>query len=132
FMVPLGCPRVCNIIGMDKLFSIPFFGPYLAFVGALPIRRQSADLGAIKTAIRLLRDGRMIMMFPEGTRTKLGALNKMHEGFILLARKTNASIIPFSVDGNYEAWPSSQPLPMPLRQVRVRYHQPIRPAEYAA
>jgi 1-acyl-sn-glycerol-3-phosphate acyltransferase len=66
---------------------------------AFPVRRFEADLGAMLHAERLLRQGRVLGMFPEGTRSRTGRLGEPHPGTALIALRTGAPVLPCAITG---------------------------------
>ncbi len=70
--------------------------------GSFPVRRGEADMQAIKHAFKLLRAGHAILMAPEGTRAKVGGLQKAHEGAGLIASRVGAPILPVALWGGRE------------------------------
>src|SRR5687768_790767 len=83
--------KIENDRGLWKLF--------IPMVGAFTVRRGTADRQALRTAERVLEQGRLLCLFPEGTRSDSGALGTAHGGAALLALKTGAPIIPVALTG---------------------------------
>ena len=122
-------PRAVHFMARDSLFANPIFGRLIAAVNAFPVRRNTADLGAIKEAMRRLKQGRLLLMFPEGTRTPDGRIQPLLPGMFAIAKKTEVPIVPVLIDGVFKAWPRHQFLPVP-GDVIVEYDKPISPAEF--
>lgn len=129
--VGCGVRRHLFFLARRTLFDPPLFGPLIRAVNAVPVDRDGSALGGIKESLRLLKQGEGLVIFPEGTRTPDGRLQTMRSGFVALARKTGATIVPASIVGAFEAWPRKRRFPRPHR-VRVHYGPPIRPEEFAA
>ncbi len=81
-----------------KNFVIAFL---LRKVGAFPVKRENADYTAIKRAYRLLKEGQVLGLFPEGSRSKSGRLQKAYNGAALIAVRSGVPIIPVAVVGPY-------------------------------
>lgn len=126
--VPLA--RECDFMARDTLFRNKAFAKLITSLNAFPVRRGEADIGAIKESLRRLKRGRLIVMFPEGTRTEDGRIGTILPGLDALARKTNVPIIPVLIDGLFQVWPRTNPLPRP-GNVIIEYDKSITPAEYA-
>ncbi|HHY35251.1 MAG TPA: 1-acyl-sn-glycerol-3-phosphate acyltransferase [Firmicutes bacterium] len=98
--VILGCllKRPVRFMAKRELFSYPIFGTLLRWLGAFPVDRGKADVGAIREGLKVLEAGEVLGIFPEGTRqrdrTRLGA---PHPGAALLALKTHAPIVPVAI-----------------------------------
>ena len=119
--------RPLNPMARDTLFRNPAFSWLIRSLYAFPVRRGSADLGAMKEAVRRLREGRIVLVFPEGTRTRDGSIGKLHAGVILMARRAGVPVLPMVIEGAYKCWPRGRLLPS-LHEVCVAYGRPI-PAE---
>ena len=78
----------------------PFFRWLLTGVGAIPLHRGTADLSAIRQALRHLKQGDILTIAPEGTRSKHGRLQRGHAGSVLLALHSGAPIQPIVCYGN--------------------------------
>lgn len=124
-------PRECHFMGRDSLFRNPAFGWLIRSLNCFPIKRDTADIGAIKETLRRLRDGNVVVAFPEGTRSTDGAVGPLHAGVILIAKKARVPIVPAAITGAYEMWPRDRALPAPGR-IYVGYADPISPEELAA
>ena len=78
--------------------------------------------------MRRLKWGEMVLVFPEGTRTRDGEIGPFRPGFTALASRSGAAILPVAVDGAYAAWPRDQKFPG-LGRIWVRYGPPLLPEE---
>jgi 1-acyl-sn-glycerol-3-phosphate acyltransferase len=103
---PLGIPlyprRMLRFMAKSELFN-PILKPILVGGGAFPVRRGEADLEAISRAVELVRDGEIVVMFPEGTRRKKG-LRKRHQarahtGAARIALAADAPLVPAAIKG---------------------------------
>jgi len=84
---------------------VPVFGALIRKVYAFPVKRGGADTGATKEAIRLLRGGELMVMFPEGTRSRDGKLQELNLGAALLASRAGVPILPTAVYGTDRVLP---------------------------
>ena len=82
-----------------------------------------------ETVARLQR-GEVVLVFPEGTRTKDGRIRRLQRGVELLARRGRAPIVPVVIDGAFEAWPRHRRWPG-LGTIRVLFGPALRPEELA-
>ncbi len=128
FVDPLFCGnwvgRQVTFMARDSLFRNRFFGAILRSVNAIPVKREEADVGAMKVIIGRLKEGRVVCLFPEGTRTEDGRINELKAGFGLLARRGGAAIVPVVVDGAFECWPRDKKLFKFGSGVTVHYGPP--------
>ena len=108
-----GILRVFHPMARESLFRFAPFRWLIRSLYAFPVRRGTADLTAVKEALRLLRDGAVVLMFPEGTRTRDGSIGPMHGGPATIAARAGVPIVPMVIDGAFEAWPRTRRLPRP-------------------
>ena len=116
--------RSMNFMARHTLFRIPGFRHLIASLNTFPVRRGTADTGAIKEAMRRLKAGEQVVIFAEGTRTLDGRIRPFLPGVALLARRAAKWTVPVLIDGAFESWPRTQALPSPGNIV-VRYAEPI-------
>ena len=91
-------------VKLDKSSLTSFF---LKTVNYIPIHPNKADRNAIKTALKWLKDGNSIVIFPEGTRSRTGAMIQAKKGFVLLAKLANVPIVPIALEGTEKLLPIS-------------------------
>ncbi len=125
-LATLALPRECDYMARDTLFANRFFRFLIESLNAFPVRRGEADVGALKETLRRLKAGRLITIFPEGTRTEDGRVGPFLPGAGSIARKAKAPVIPTLIEGAFEAWPRHRRFPGPGR-VTVCYGEPIYP-----
>jgi 1-acyl-sn-glycerol-3-phosphate acyltransferase len=87
------------------LFDHPLAGKILRQWQAIPVDRDKPDTASLKATIRLLKSGKKILMFPEGTRSHDGKLQKAEPGVGLFLAKTGAPVLPVRLYGTFEAYP---------------------------
>lgn len=116
--------RPMSYMARDTLFRMPGFKHLIAALNAFPVRRGTADTGAMKEAMRRLRAGGQVVIFAEGTRTEDGRIASFLPGVALLAQRSAEWTVPVVIDGAYEAWPRTQKLPSP-GSIVVQYAEPI-------
>ncbi len=83
-----------RIMAKKQLFSIPVVGAFVRKMGAFPVDRGNSDIGAIKTAIKTLRNGCNLLIFPEGTRVKQPGEVKAKGGAATIAIRSGVKMIP--------------------------------------
>ena len=127
-LVGMGVPRRMNYLARDTLFGFAPFRWLISSLDAIPIDRDGMGLGGIKESLRRLKRGEMVLVFPEGTRSRDGEIAAFRPGFTALASRSGAAILPVAVDGAYAAWPRDQKFPG-LGRIRVRYGSPLLPEE---
>ncbi len=102
---PLGVPlwpRQLHFMAKSELFN-PILGPFLRAGGAFPVRRGEHDAQAIETAVRLCREGKIVAMFPEGTRRSKGLVKKFEHrprtGAARIALAAQVPLVPAAIKG---------------------------------
>lgn len=128
-LLSLGLPRETHHMARDTLFNHPGFGAFIRYWNAFPVKRGAADLGAIRESVKRLREGAVLIVYPEGTRTRDGRIGPMHAGMMLIARRAGVPIVPALVCGAYQVWPREARWPV-IRPVLAAYGAPIPPAVY--
>jgi 1-acyl-sn-glycerol-3-phosphate acyltransferase len=123
-LIGLVLPRRVYFMAWDKLFTVPVLGAVIRHFGAFPVRLGTRDPNAFAAALEVLESGRALGIFPEAGRSKAGVMNPLKTGAVRLAIAANAPIIPVTITGAYDAWPSSRLVPFP-RKITVKYHRPI-------
>jgi 1-acyl-sn-glycerol-3-phosphate acyltransferase len=100
----VGCalPRELTFMAKKELFEIPLFDKLISALGAYPIDRSRGDVGAIKRSVAILREGRALAMFPEGTRNFEGKVGAQ-AGVALLATLAGVPIVPAYIAGTDRA-----------------------------
>jgi 1-acyl-sn-glycerol-3-phosphate acyltransferase len=103
--------RRIYFLAKAELFRIPVFGWLLRALHARPVRREGSDPRALKTAARLLKEGKALLVFPEGTRSLDGRLGEGKPGVGMLAVTSGAPVVPAYVSGTLEALPKGAAWP---------------------
>ena len=103
-------------------------------LGMIAIDRSggSAAQRALNTAARILDDGELFGIYPEGTRSRSGFLHKGRTGVARLAMRTGAPILPVGLRGTREVQPPDQAFPKPFMTVEVNIGRPIDPSRFRA
>jgi cytidylate kinase len=128
FLDPVLCgifvKRPLYFLARDTLFH-GLFGQLIASVNTIPVKRDTADFGAMKTIIRKLKEGNGVCLFPEGTRTSDGKITPFKPGLGLLCRRGNAAVVPVLIEGAFEAWPRHKKLFSPGAHIVIYYGEGI-------
>lgn len=118
--VPLLPDRQLRFMAKSELFN-PVFTPILNAGGAFKVRRGQGDMEAMRTAIDLVKEGEIVVMFPEGTRQTKGLRKRHsarpHTGAARIALAAGAPLVPAAIAGTDRL--------ARLGQLRVAYGEPI-------
>ena len=120
-----------RLIARDSLFTAAhgFLGTCISSVGAIPIKRDTADRTAMKRATRSLKNGEWIGLFPEGTRRGKGSAEPaLHGGVALMARMGKAPIIPLGLINVNKVKRKGERLRLP--RITARFGKPISVSEF--
>ncbi len=92
--------RVVHYMAKEELFRNPLFGWILRQFGTFPVKRGSVDRTAVRQAVKELKNGNALGIFPEGTRIKRSGLGRFHSGMASLALMTGTPVIPVAIVGS--------------------------------
>jgi 1-acyl-sn-glycerol-3-phosphate acyltransferase len=123
-LVGLYLPRPMSYLAKSELFHNRFFRWLITSLNAFPVRQGAGDVGAVKEMIRRLREGHMLNMYPEGSRTEDGEMRPIEPGAALVVKRAGVPIVPCVIDGSFKAWPKQQKFPKPHR-ISVMYGPPL-------
>lgn len=124
-------PRPVHFMAKTELWDIGWLGWALDQFWAFPVNRAGADREAIATATRLLGEGDIIAMFPEGTRQRDGSgeLGEAQGGVAFIAARAGVPVVPVGISGTDKAWPPGKKLPRFVR-VTMSYGEPVHPDDF--
>lgn len=112
-------------LGRDTLFRNRIAGWLLRSWNCVPIKREGGDVAAMRTTLRLLQQGRAVLMFPEGTRSRDGRLQEARAGIGMIVARSRAPVVPVRIFGAEKALPRGKWFPRPVR-VTVVFGEPFR------
>ncbi|WP_449536769.1 lysophospholipid acyltransferase family protein [Ferdinandcohnia sp. Marseille-Q9671] len=121
-VVGVTSPRPIHFMAKAELFKVPVLGSILPKINAFPVKRGMSDREALRTALKLLKDGNVLGIFPEGTRSKDGNLGKGLSGVGFFALRTDCVVVPCAIIGPYKLF----------GKVKVVYGEPVQMETYRA
>lgn len=102
FLVACMVPRrKVHYMAKAELFRYRFLAWIIRSLGAFPVSRGKGDVGSVKTVYKLLESGKIVGMFPEGTRTRKKDPNKRKPGIALFALHSGAPVLPVAIKGDF-------------------------------
>ncbi|MDR3049704.1 MAG: 1-acyl-sn-glycerol-3-phosphate acyltransferase [Elusimicrobiota bacterium] len=111
--------RPLNFMAKQELFEIPIFGSIIKKTNAFPVKRGSQDFSAMRRAFSLLSDGRLLLMFPEGTRSKDGILGKARAGAGMVSCNAGVPLIPVKIENTNKM--------TKFKKIKIKFLPPIHP-----
>jgi 1-acyl-sn-glycerol-3-phosphate acyltransferase len=123
--------RIVHFMARDTLFSNPVARWFFPRVGVIALDRTKGDLGALKKAIATLKEGKVIGLFPEGTRSPDGRMRDAKGGVGFLIAKGDVPVVPIYISGTFDAFPKGASHSKSGRVV-ARLGPPISPEEIRA
>lgn len=111
-----------TFMAKEELFRNKAFGLLISSLGAFPVSRGKGDTGVLDTAVERLNNGRNLMIFPEGTRSKDGKVHRGHSGAAVISARSGKRIIPVGIV-------FGEKLSFRTR-ITIKFGEPIDPKEY--
>lgn len=118
-------PRRISFLITSPIYRMLRLRWFYYMMGAIPVAPDSADPGALKAALRTLRHGGVVGIFPEGQRMENGQIGSGKGGVALLASRSGAPIVPAAIVGAHRAMPVGAVFPRP-HPIRVVFGEPMR------
>ena len=120
-------PKPFRWLAKKELFSIPFLGDTMKGIGTIPIARneKKSALRSLMQALKYIREGSSVMIFPEGTRSKDGTINEFKPGAFFLALKSQRSVVPVAIVGTDRMMPRGS-FGIHPRRMKLIITEPIR------
>jgi len=108
-------PRPVHFMAKEELFNVPVLGNIVRKCNAFPVKRGKGDRESLRAGLKVLKDGNVFGLFPEGTRSKTGEIGKGLSGAGFFALRTEADVVPCAIIGPYKS----------LKTLKVVYGKPI-------
>jgi 1-acyl-sn-glycerol-3-phosphate acyltransferase len=121
-VVGITAPRPVHFMAKEELFNVPVLGDIVRKCNAFPVKRGKGDRESLRAGLKVLKDGNVFGLFPEGTRSKTGEIGKGLSGAGFFALRTEADVVPCAIIGPYKS----------LKTLKVVYGKPIAMEEIRA
>ena len=118
-------PRPIHFIVLQRMYDLLLIRWFYWGMGTIPVRAEGQDSKGIKRALRLLASGRILGVFPEGSRSADGRLSEPRLGAAMIAALSGAPVVPVHIDGARASLPVGGRFPKPAR-IHVRFGPPLR------
>lgn len=115
-------------MAFDRAFEWRIIGRLITYLGAFPVSMgPGGTFRAIKEALRAVRDGAILTVFPEGAREfENGEMLPFKTGAVRIALQAGVPVLPVTVSGGHRIWPQKQKYPRLFRRVVITYHPIIK------
>lgn len=123
-------PRQMRFFARKSLWNNRLLAWWLDRVETIPVERDSGDIGAIKRVLQALKENRAVVLFPEGTRSPDGQLQKAKAGVGLMACKTGVPVVPCRVFGSFAAFGKGKAIPCFGTSITIVFGPPIPASDY--
>lgn len=120
-LIALAVPRPVHFMAKEELFRVPLFGSLIRALLAFPVRRGAPDRNAIRYAIEKIQAGDLVLVFPEGTRSKNGKLGEFKPGAAMIAVKADVPTIPAGIIGTNRIFRLGGPFP----RIEIHFAPPV-------
>jgi 1-acyl-sn-glycerol-3-phosphate acyltransferase len=131
FMIGSQVARQMSFFARKTLWNTRFTSWWLDGVGTIPVDRDGGqDVGALKRVLRALADGRVIILFPEGTRSPDGQLQPPKPGVGFIVCKTQVPVVPARIFGSFSAFGKGAKFPRLGTPLTVVFGPAIPPGVY--
>jgi 1-acyl-sn-glycerol-3-phosphate acyltransferase len=97
-------PRPVHFMAKEEIFKVPVLGNIVRKCNAFPVKRGMGDREALRAGLKVLKDGNVFGLFPEGTRSKTGEIGKGLSGAGFFALRTEAYVLPCAIIGPYKSF----------------------------
>jgi 1-acyl-sn-glycerol-3-phosphate acyltransferase len=111
--------RPLYFMAKKELFDIPVLGWTIKQTNAFPVKRGVQDTSAVRHAFSLLEKGRLLLMFPEGSRSRDGKLGKVQAGVGMVACNAQVPLIPVKIENT--------DMMLKFKRIKIKYGKPIYP-----
>lgn len=117
--------RPLRFAAMVPLFKVKPLALVMRLFHTIPIEREGPDKSAYQKILYHLKRNEIVTIFPEGTRTPDGGIQSLKSGFVRIALRGNAVIVPAVIVGAFEVWPRQRLLPRLRGKINVKFYPPL-------
>jgi 1-acyl-sn-glycerol-3-phosphate acyltransferase len=122
--------RIVHFMARDTLYSTRVGNWFMRNSQCIPLDRTKGDVGALRKALAFLKEGKVLGLFPEGTRSLDGKMQPAKGGIGFLIAKAGVPVVPAFIYGTYKAFPRHSKWVKPGK-MGIIYGKPIMPEEFA-
>lgn len=124
-VLSVSCTEEVHFLARESLFSVPLLGRLIRVLNTHAVSRDASDMHVLRQMIRLLHDGKKLIIFPEGKRSLDGEMQPFERGFAFLAKKAKCTVFPAYIDGAFSVWPTGRKFPKLFGKITCVFGSPI-------
>lgn len=122
----ISSPEEVHFLARESLFKIPIFGSIIRALNSHPVRGDAGDIAVFKLLTTLLKEGKKVILFPEGTRESKDELEEIKPGLSLLITRAGAFVQPLYIHGTFQIWNRFRKFPKLCGRTASVFGSPIR------
>jgi len=124
-VIGVAMPRPVHFMARHTLFDRKSLRWFMNLCNAFPVRQGGFSPEAFRYTMKLLAAGEVVLLFPEGTRSRDGRLGQGKRGVALIALRSGAPVVPVAVKGTFRSLPTGARFPKPT-PITVKFGKPMR------
>lgn len=124
-VLSVSCTEEVHFLARESLFTVPLLGRLIRILNTHAVARDASDMHVLRQMIRLLSDGKKLIIFPEGKRSLDGEMHPFERGFAFLAKKAKCTVFPAYIDGAFSVWPTGRKFPKLFGRITCVFGSPI-------
>lgn len=125
-IIGIASPRYIYWLVGKFVYEVKYLKWFFMLCSCIPVDTQKTDIKALKKALRVVKENKVLGIFPEGGRSEDGRLQKIKGGVSLLALKSQAPVLPVAIKGAFEAYPLGRIVPKLFKSISVHFGTPLR------
>ncbi|MFA5351395.1 MAG: AMP-binding protein, partial [Candidatus Omnitrophota bacterium] len=122
--MPASLRKDIFFVGFRAYFEQPLIRNIVKYIRVIPIDPGMHFVEAMQASSYVLKNEKMVCIFPEGQRTIDGNVKEFKKGVGILAKELNTPLVPVLITGSYESWPRTKPLPRPY-PIKIIFGRPF-------
>ncbi|MBI5380076.1 MAG: (d)CMP kinase [Nitrospirae bacterium] len=124
-LIAVAVGRAISSVARHGLFDVPVLGRVIRWYGAFPVHQEAIDIGAVKESLKRLKQGELLLIFPEGERSADGRMRPPMPGVAMLALQAGVKVVPTLIEGAEQALPVGAKW-IRLRPIKVTFGAPLK------
>ena len=126
--IPWRIAKQAFFLGSTDYFSGPLTSRIAGFVHVIPVDMDARLYSAMQLSALVLRRGKILLVFPEGSRSRDGGIKEFKKGVAILAKEMNVPLIPAAIQGSFEMLPPGSKMIKPTK-ITVTFGKPLYPGD---